>query len=154
MFYIDIIAIGKLKNENFVNICYDYCRRLKSIWKVCLIDLTKSKFKNKDDIINQESDRILKKIDFKSFVIALCVEGETVSSENLAKKIGMLQNRGYNKLSFLIGGAFGLNDKIKSIANFKLSLSKMTLTHQLTKIVLLEQLYRSYSILNNEPYHK
>lgn len=88
------------------------------------------------------------------FIIVLEVKGKHLSSEDFASRIGEIESEGRNQLTFIIGGAEGLSEDIKARADLLLSFSKMTFPHQLMKLILLEQLYRAFKILNNEPYHK
>ncbi len=102
----------------------------------------------------KEGERILAKIDADTYVIALAIEGKMKTSEQLAKNIEQLGTYGKSKIAFVIGGSLGLSDEVYARADELLSFSKMTFPHQLMKLVLLEQVYRSFRIMRGEPYHK
>ena len=104
--------------------------------------------------LEKEADKIEQKIKNGSFVIPLVIEGKTISSEQLAKRLSDVSVQGVSTVSFIIGSSFGLSGRIKSRANFSLSMSPMTFPHQLARIMLLEQTYRAFSIINNSKYHK
>ena len=102
----------------------------------------------------KEGERILKNIKDDAYVIALCIDGKQLNSEELSEKIEKLGIQGTSHIYFVIGGSLGLADEVIKRADFKLSFSKMTFPHQLMRVVLLEQVYRAYRIIHNEPYHK
>ncbi len=105
-------------------------------------------------MINKEGRRILSKISTDTYVITLEIEGKMLTSEAFAKKLDELATYGKSKIAFVIGGSLGLSDDVKSRSDFAISFSKMTYPHQLMRLVLLEQVYRGYKIMRNEPYHK
>ena len=105
-------------------------------------------------IKNTEGDAILSKIRPNSYTIALAIDGKNLSSESLAKKINDLSVSGNSHINFVIGGSLGLSDSVLKASDFKLSFSAMTFPHQLMRLILLEQIYRSFRINNSEPYHK
>ena len=105
-------------------------------------------------IKNTEGDAILSKIKPNSYTIALAIDGKNLSSESLAKKINDLSVSGNSHINFVIGGSLGLSDSVLKASDFKLSFSAMTFPHQLMRLILLEQIYRSFRINNSEPYHK
>ena len=104
--------------------------------------------------IQDEGQDILSRIDARTFVIALCIEGKQLSSEELAEKFREIQLNSYSTIAFIIGSSHGLSDEVKKRANLKLSFSKMTFPHQLMRVVLAEQIYRAFSIINGTKYHK
>ena len=103
--------------------------------------------------MTQEKNEILKHIGDRDYVITLEIEGTQLDSPNLAKKIDLIYLN-YSNITFIIGGSYGIHEEIKQIANYALSFSKMTFPHQMFRVMLLEQIYRSYKIINNESYHK
>ena len=105
-------------------------------------------------IKEREGERILEKLRPDTFVIALAIKGQMLDSEELAEKIEKLGVRGVSQIAFVIGGSLGLSDGVLSRADYQLSFSRMTFPHQLMRVVLLEQIYRSFRIINKEPYHK
>ena len=107
-----------------------------------------------NQIKNTEGERLLKNIREQDYVIALALDGKMLDSVELSKKLGQLGVEGKSSIVFVIGGSLGLSDQVLNRADFKLSFSRMTFPHQLMQMILLEQIYRGYRILNNEPYHK
>ena len=107
-----------------------------------------------NQIKNTEGERLLKNIREQDYVIALALDGKMLDSVELSKKLGQLGVEGKSSIVFVIGGSLGLSDQVLNRSDFKLSFSRMTFPHQLMQMILLEQIYRGYRILNNEPYHK
>ena len=143
---IKIIAVGKIKENYLKEAINDYQKRINKYHKLEIIEI-------EDDNIINEKDRILKHINKKDFLIALDIQGTELTSIELSKKLDNIFINNSN-ITFIIGGSYGLDDSIKKLSNYKLSFSKMTFPHQLFRLVFLEQLYRSFKILNNEAYHK
>ena len=143
---IRIIVVGKLKNSCISGLAKDYFERINHSARCELIEL-------KDSTVEKEGKAILEKIDDTVFVAALCIEGKQYSSEEFSKLINS-NSLNFKNMVFVIGGPEGLSDKVKERANVKLSLSKMTYTHEMARVILLEQIYRAYSIINNLKYHK
>ena len=160
MLKIDVITVGKLKEGYLRSACEEYLKRLSPYAKVQVLELSEYKVpQNPSDshietCLKQEGEAILSKIPQQSFVIAMCIEGKQMSSEQLAETFLQVQNRGVSQVSFVIGGSWGLSDAVKQRADIKLSMSKMTFPHQLARVMLLEQIYRANSINNNGKYHK
>ena len=160
MLKIDLITVGKLKEDYLRRACEEYAKRLGSYCKLQILELPEYKVpKNPSEAhiancIQQEGQSILAKIAPQSYVVAMCIEGKMLSSEDLAETFTQVQNRGMSQLSFIIGGSWGLSDEVKQRADFKLSMSRMTFPHQLARVMLLEQIYRACSINNNSKYHK
>ena len=157
---ITIISVGKLK-EKYLKLAIDeYAKRLGRYCKLDIIELDDEKApenlsdKEMEMIKDKEGKKILAKIKDTSYVIALAIDGKSLSSEELADTINKLGIRGISNITFVIGGSLGLSDEVLSRADYKLSFSKMTFPHQLMRLILLEQIYRSYRINNGEPYHK
>lgn len=146
-----IICVGKLKESYWRDAAAEYLKRLGRFGKISVIELPESKTDNKDE----ESDLICEKLNSLSgFVIALDVGGKKYSSEAFADKISKLGISGESHLIFVIGGSNGFNDKVRTIANERLSFSDFTFPHQLMRVVLLEQVYRAFKINSGEKYHK
>ena len=143
---IKIICVGKVKEKYLQEAISDYMKRLSKYHKVDIIIL-------EDSNMAEEKTRILKHIDSKDYVITLDIEGKELSSLELADKLDktFITN---SSICFVIGGSYGLDREVKERANFSLSFSKLTFPHQLFRVILLEQIYRSFKILNNETYHK
>ena len=147
---IKIICVGKIKEKFYRDAIEEYKKRLSKYTKIEIIEL---KDEDKGNILEKERDSILSKIDKKDYIITLEIEGNNISSVELANKIENIFITNSN-ITFIIGGSYGLHDDIKNISNYKLSFSKMTFPHQLFRVILLEQIYRSFKINNNESYHK
>ena len=143
---IKIICVGKIKEKYLREAINDYLLRISKYHKIEIIELDDTEKK-------EESIKILKNINSKDYVISLDIEGNNITSEQFANKIDSLFIT-YPNITFIIGGSYGLDDCVKEKANCSLSFSKMTFPHQLFRVILLEQIYRSFKILNNETYHK
>ncbi|MBO5530008.1 MAG: 23S rRNA (pseudouridine(1915)-N(3))-methyltransferase RlmH [Bacilli bacterium] len=149
---IKIITVGKLKEKYFKDALDEYIKRLSKYTKIDLIEVPDEDFDIKKTLL-KEKESILKYVSDKDYVVTLEIEGKELTSIELSKKISdtLIQ---YSDITFIIGGSYGLHEDIKKISNYALSFSKMTFPHQLFRIMLLEQIYRSYKIINNETYHK
>ena len=143
---IKIICVGKVKEKYLQDAISDYMKRLSKYHKVSIIEL-------EDSNIEEESNKILKNINIKDYVVTLDIEGNQISSVELADKIDK-QFITNSIITFVIGGSYGLDKKVKERSNYSLSFSKLTFPHQLFRVILLEQVYRCFKILNNETYHK
>ncbi len=148
---IKIICVGKIKEKYFTLAAEEYLKRLSKFSKVEVIEVMDEA--NVEKALKIEGDKILSKIKEDEFVIALDINGESLSSMDFAKKMNRIFNNN-SKITFIIGGSYGLSKDVKKRSNYLLSFSKMTFPHQLFRIILLEQIYRSYKINNNESYHK
>ena len=149
---ITIITVGKIKEKYIREGIDDYLKRLSKFTKIELIELEDESF-DKAKTLKKEADKILKKINPKSFIVTLEIDGKELSSIELSELIEKTAIT-HSNITFIIGGSYGLDDEIKKLSNYKLSFSKMTFPHQLFRLLFLEQLYRSYKIINNEEYHK
>ncbi|GAA0114650.1 23S rRNA (pseudouridine(1915)-N(3))-methyltransferase RlmH [Clostridium senegalense] len=157
---ITVVSVGKLK-EKYLKLAIDeYSKRLSRYCKLDIIELPDEKTpdnaskKEELAIKEKEGQNILKHIKDNSYVIALDLKGEMISSEKLASYIKDLGVRGNSNIVFVIGGSLGISESVIKRADYKLCFSKMTFPHQLFRVMLLEQIYRAYRINNNEPYHK
>jgi 23S rRNA (pseudouridine1915-N3)-methyltransferase len=149
-----------VKEKFFTGAIDEYSKRLSRYCNLKIIELPDEKTPdNASDTVNdlikrKEGERILSNIKDDSYVIALAIEGKMLDSVELSKKIDELGISGKSDISFVIGGSLGLSSEVLARADYKLSFSKMTFPHQLMRVILLEQIYRSYRIMKNEPYHK
>ena len=157
---ISIISVGKLKEKYLKSGIEEYTKRLGSYTKISEIEVADEKAPEQlseadmEIVKKKEADRILAKISPDAYVIALAIDGKMKTSEQLAKDIESLMTYGRSKIVFVIGGSLGLHDEVLKRADEKLSFSKMTFPHQLMKLILVEQVYRAFRIMKNEPYHK
>lgn len=157
---ITIVTVGKIKEKYFTDAIAEYAKRLSRYCKLEIVEVPDEKTPDgaseslENQIKEKEGERILSKISEGAYVVALAIEGKQLSSEELADKMEKWNVNGISHLVFIIGGSLGLTPKVLNRADFKLSFSKMTFPHQLMRVVLLEQIYRSFRIRNNEPYHK
>lgn len=157
---ITVLTVGKIKEKFYTAAIDEYSKRLSRYCKLNIIQVADEKTiensteKEMDIIKAKEGERILKNIPDDAFVITLEINGKMLDSEELADKINKLGIMGESHIVFVIGGSLGLHKDVSKRANFKLNFSKMTFPHQLMRVILLEQIYRSYRIINNEPYHK
>ena len=149
---IKIITVGKIKEKYFTDAVNEYLKRLSKYTKIDLIEVKDEDFDISKTLL-KEKESILKYIDDKDYVITLEIEGNELDSVSLSKKLNDIKLNNSN-ITFIIGGSYGLHEDIKKRSNYALSFSKMTFPHQLFRVILLEQLYRSYKIINNETYHK
>lgn len=160
MIKVNVIAVGKLKEKYLREACDEYVKRLGAFSKVSVVEVSEERCSDNpspseiETVKDKEGKRIIAKILKSSFVIPLCIEGTQYSSEDFSKKIDAVSVSGVSDITFIIGGSFGLSDEVKSLGKMKLSFGKMTLPHQLMRVVLLEQVYRAFSISNNGKYHK
>ena len=150
---IKIITVGKLKEKYLRDAEEEYLKRLTKYTKIELIEVEDSKIDDMKQALLEEKNNILKHVSPKDYVITLEIDGKQLTSPEFADKIDktFISN---SDITFIIGGSYGMHDEIKAKSNFSLSFSKMTFPHQLFRIILLEQIFRSYKILNNEKYHK
>ena len=154
---IKIIAVGKIKDRYFKDAIQEYEKRLAPFCSLSIIEIPAEQIFDealRDKYKDIEANKILSLIKSDSFIITLEINGKLFSSEQFARKIKHLSNEGYHDITFIVGGANGLSEKISEISNLKLSFSPLTFTHQMIRPMLLEQLYRTFKILSNEPYHR
>ena len=154
------MTVGKVKEKYFRDAIAEYAKRLSRYCKLEIIEVADEKTPDKaseteeEQIKQKEADRILKNIREDSYCIALAIEGQKMDSVSLARNIERLGLNGKSNIVFVIGGSLGLHQSVLKRADEKLSFSDMTFPHQLMRVILLEQIYRSYRIINKEPYHK
>ena len=145
---ITIITIGRLKEKFLVEGTAEYIKRLKTFAKVEIREVMECR------TVEEEGKKLLAQVPENSWLCVLDVGGNAVTSEKFAEKISELNLHGISSMTFIIGGAFGISNDVRKAADFLLSLSKMTFTHQMTRLILLEQIYRAFKIIRGEPYHK
>lgn len=150
---IKIISVGEIKEKYLKEAIEEYKKRLQKYTKLEIIEVKDEGLLEKEKSLKIESERIKKQINDKDYVITLEIEGKEITSEELSKKIDNILIENSN-ITFIIGGSYGLDDSIKNLSNYRLSFSKMTFPHQLFRVILLEQIYRSFKIMKNEIYHK
>lgn len=156
---INIISVGRLKERYLQEGIDDFIKRLRPYSRINMIELADERIpanpslKEQEAIKNKEGERILSSLGERTYVIALDIKGKPMSSEGLARSIQDLQVQGYSSISFIIGGALGLSTDLLKRADFRLSISQMTFTHQMVRLILLEQVYRAFRIIRGEPYH-
>ena len=157
---ITVLTAGKIKEKFFRDAIDEYSKRLSRYCKLEILQVADEKTPDgasealEQQIKEKEGERILSNIKDGSFVIALAIEGKMPDSVELAEKIEKWGISGISQLVFVIGGSLGLSDAVLARADYKLSFSRMTFPHQLMRVILLEQIYRSYRIIQGEPYHK
>lgn len=147
---IKIICIGKLKEDYLKKAMAEYKKRITKYSKIEMIELEDE---SNGNILEKEKTKILKYINEKDYVITLEIDGSSIDSMELSKKIESIYLN-YSNITFIIGGSYGLHDDIKKRRNYALSFSKLTFPHQLFRVMLLEQIYRSFKIMHHETYHK
>lgn len=157
---ITLITVGKIKEKYLRDAIAEYTKRLSKYCRLEIIEVADEKTPDQasgtveENIRTKEGERILKYIRDDMYVITLEIAGKMLSSEEFARKIETLGIQGKSSIAFVIGGSIGLGKEVLKRSDFALSFSKMTFPHQLMRVVLLEQVYRAYRIINGEPYHK
>ena len=145
-----IVCVGNLKEKYLSEACNEYLKRINRYEKIEIVELKESLLTPYNVALKAEANEISKYL--KGYVIKMAIKGKQLSSEELASKLENVKLSGNSDITFVIGSSHGLDESVKS--NFDLSISKMTFPHQLTRVILLEQVYRALSILNHSPYHK
>ena len=154
---IKIIALGKIKEKFLKDGIEEFKKRLTPYTNFEIVELQPIEIKDQnltEKVLEQEGEKILSLVKPTDYVITMEIKGKQLSSEELAQKIKDITNDGNSELVFIIGSSSGLSINVSNRANFKLSMSKMTFLHQFARLLLVEQIYRSFKILNNETYHK
>jgi 23S rRNA (pseudouridine1915-N3)-methyltransferase len=157
---ITLLTVGKIKEKYFTDAIKEYSKRLSRYCKLEIIEVADEKTPDKasealeEQIKEKEGKRLLSYLKEDAYVIALAIEGKMLTSVELANKIEKLGVSGKSHIIFVIGGSLGLSKEVLKKADYLLSFSPMTFPHQLMRVILLEQIYRSYRIMMNEPYHK
>ena len=154
-----VVCIGKLKDAYLRDGVAEFVKRMRSYGGIAITELNESKIGDKPSdadrkqVVIEEGQRLLKAVPKNAYTVLLDVYGKTMSSEDLAKTVAKLEVDGVSDMAFIIGGAFGVSEALRQSVNFKLSFSPMTFTHQMVRLLLVEQIYRSAKINRNEPYH-
>lgn len=160
MLNVNIICVGKLKEKFLTDAIKEYSKRLSAFCKLNITELDETKLPDRvsdSDIANalkSESEKILSKVGKDAFVIAMCIEGKMMSSEELSKLFDRVSVEGKSRVDIIIGSSFGLSDEVKRRADLRLSVSPMTFPHQLFRVMILEQVYRAFQISTGGKYHK
>lgn len=159
MININIICVGKLKEDYLKEAILEYSKRLSKYCNLKIIEISDEKLPNKinesiiQEVKNKEGLKILENIKKDAYVFPLDLKGKQFTSEEFSKKIENITVRGFSTITFIIGGTLGISNEVLEKANELISFSKMTFPHQLIRVFLLEQLFRAFKILNNETYH-
>lgn len=161
MLNVNLIVVGKLKESYFREACAEYVKRLGAFCKLKITEIPESRLpddpseKEIKAALSAEAKAIRNLLSGKDcFNIALCIEGTMLSSEKLAEKVGEVSVSGKSTLNFVIGSSFGIDGEIKKMCGLRLSMSEMTFPHMLARVMILEQIYRAFRILNGGKYHK
>ena len=156
---IRLICVGKIKETYLKTAIKDYQKRLQSFCDLEICELKDFSTNNEaneseQELIKHKEGELINKQLLKGYTIALCIEGEMLNSLELAKKIDKIVTYSSSNINIIIGGSYGISESIKNISDYRLSFSKMTFPHQLMRLILLEQVYRSFKIINHQNYHK
>lgn len=157
---ITILTVGKIKEKYLKEAIGEYKKRLSRYCRLEMIEVADEKTPEgagsalEDEIRRKEGERLMRYLKDDMYVITLEINGTMLTSEEFAKKIDTLGVQGKSSIAFVIGGSIGLGSEVLKRSDYRLSFSKMTFPHQLMRVILLEQIYRSYRIINGEPYHK
>ena len=157
---VTILCVGKLTEKFYTDAAAEYVKRLSRFCKLEIIELSEERLPDDpsqaqiDAALAREAEAIRAKLPPSAAIIAMCVEGKTMSSEALAQLMANTASQGQSHLVFLIGGSFGMHPSVKALASYRLSMSPMTFPHHLARVMLLEQIYRGYQINAGSRYHK
>ncbi len=155
MMEIEIVTFGQVKEKYMNELINDYKKRISKFSKINFIELKDEPLRDSvNRVLELEGAKLEEVLKNSKYVVVLDIDGKNLSSEQLASKLDEVFTYNSNKITFVIGGSYGILQNLKDKCNFKLSFSKMTFPHQFMKGILLEQIYRSFKILNNESYHK
>ena len=154
-----VVCIGKLKDAYLRDGVAEFVKRMRPYGGITITELNESKIGDKPSdadrkqVVIEEGERLLKNVPKNAYTVLLDVYGKTMSSEDLAKTVAKLEVDGVSDMAFIVGGAFGVSDELRRSVIYKLSFSPMTFTHQMVRLLLVEQIYRASKINRNEPYH-
>jgi len=157
---ITILTVGKIKEKYLKDAIAEYSKRLGKYCKLEIVEVADEKTvenaseAEEENVRAKEAERLLKYIKEDAYMITLEINGKQLSSEELAGRIEMLGVKGTSHIIFVIGGSIGLGKEVLAKSDYALSFSRMTFPHQLMRVILLEQIYRSFRIIRGEPYHK
>lgn len=156
---IRLLCVGRLKEVWWREACAEYAKRLRPFCKFSIAEVPESRLPDRpsraliESALNAEGEKLLSAAE-NTKLFAMCIEGEELSSEQLAKKLEQLGVNGNSRVSFAVGSSFGLGGGVKEKADFRLSMSPMTFPHQLARVMLCEQIYRAFQIIGHGKYHK
>lgn len=157
---VTILCVGKLKESFWREAVEEYSKRLGAFCKFSVVEVKETKLPDSpsqgeiDNCLVSEGERLLAKIPPRSDIFAMCIEGKELSSEKLAQELSNSAVAGTSNVVFIIGGSHGLSDAVKKAASKRISMSPMTFPHQLARVMLCEQIYRAFTIINDGKYHK
>lgn len=157
MLKVKIVAVGKIKEKYFIDAINEYAKRLSRYANFSIVEVKEENFvmepndSEKAEILRREGANIKKEL--SGYIVAMCIEGEKLSSVDLANTLDKIKNSN-SEITFIIGGSYGIDESVKKLANLKLSISDMTFPHTLCRVLLVEQIYRAFSIINDGKYHK
>lgn len=160
MLSVRLICVGKMRERFYMDAFAEYAKRLRAYCKLDCVELTEQRLSEQPSqkeilaALEAESADIIKNIPPDAYAVAMCVEGRQMKSEGMAKLIAERENSGKSKLCFIVGGSFGLDERVKVRADFRLSMSEMTFPHHLARVMLAEQIYRGFKINEGSRYHK
>lgn len=160
MLNVTLICVGKMKEKFYIEAAAEYQKRLKGYCKLEIVELPEQKLPQKPTLgqiegaLDKEYEAILNKLPKDGKLVAMCVEGAPMSSEELAQTLGNWAVNGTSSVAFVVGGSYGLSPRLKSRADLRLSMSEMTFPHHLARVMLLEQVYRAFKIQEGSDYHK
>ena len=155
-----LLCVGKLKEKYLKDACAEYEKRLSGFCRFTVEEIEPERLSENPSeteiafALQKEGEKLLKKIPNGAYVYTLCIEGGQIDSKEFASELEKNALNGFKTAVFIIGSSYGLSDEVKKSSNYRLSMSKMTLPHQLARVILMEQLYRAYTITNNRRYHK
>lgn len=159
MLKINIICVGTIKEQYLKDAISEYKKRLSKYASINIEEVKEARIESFDNevlikkTLDEEGEKVLKKINKDDYLILVDLHGKEITSTEFAEVMSNLKNKGCSTIDFVIGGTLGLSDQLRNRSNYKLCLSKMTFPHQLTRVILLEQIYRTFKINNNESYH-
>ena len=157
MLKVKIVAVGKIKEKYFIDAIAEYSKRLSRYVNFSIVEVKEENFvmepndSEKAEILRREGANIKKEL--SGYIVAMCIEGKKLSSVDLANTLDKIKNSN-SEITFIIGGSYGIDESVKKLANLKLSVSDMTFPHTLCRVLLVEQIYRAFSIINDGKYHK
>lgn len=160
MLAVRLICVGKMREKFYIEAFSEYAKRLQAYCKLDLIELTEQRLgdnpsqKEITSALGREAAEIMKNIPPDAYLVAMCVEGKQMKSEDMAKLVSERESSGKPKLCFVVGGSFGLDESVKRRADMRLSMSEMTFPHHLARVMLAEQIYRAFKINEGSRYHK
>lgn len=160
MLTVNIICVGKLKEKYWVQAIDEYSKRLSVFCRFNIVEVSEEKISDNpsesqiQNTIDREGERIEAKLRKNSFVVSMCIEGKTISSEELSQMIEKASVDGFSSIDFIIGGSWGISRRIKDLSSAKISMGRMTFPHQLARVMLTEQIYRAFQISSHTQYHK